>query len=97
MMARPIPGGCTLSVRVHPAARRNAITGEHGDALKVSVTTPPNDGRANAALIAFLAKRLGIPRPSIDLISGSTNRTKVLRISGITAAEVEARLLSDLA
>jgi hypothetical protein len=97
MMVRRIPGGCTLSVRVHPGARRNAITGAHGDALKVSVISPPSEDRANAALIAFLAKRLGIPRRSIELITGAASRTKTVSIIGITAAEAEARLLSDLA
>jgi hypothetical protein len=97
MMARPIPGGCTLSLRVHPGAKRNAITGEHGDALKISVTTAASDGRANSALVGFLAKQLGVPRRSIELIAGAASRTKTLRITGITAAEVEARLLSDLA
>lgn len=97
MMARPIPGGCMLSVRVHPSAKRNAVTGTHGDALKISLTTAPADGRANAALIAFLAERLGISRRSVELVTGATSRTKILRITGITAVEVEACLLSDLA
>jgi hypothetical protein len=97
MMLRAIPGGCTLSVRVHPGARRNAITGALGDTLKIAITAAPSEGRANAALIAFLARRLDIPRPSIELISGSASRTKMLRITGITAAQAEARLLSDLA
>lgn len=97
MILRPTAGGCVLSVRVHPGAKRNAITGTHGDALKISVTTPPSDGRANIALVAFLAERLDIPRMSIELISGSASRTKMLRITGITAAEAETRLLSDLA
>ncbi|HEV2575765.1 MAG TPA: DUF167 domain-containing protein [Acidobacteriaceae bacterium] len=96
-MIRPIPNGCTLNVRVHPGAKQNAITGTHADALKISLTTPPRDGRANAALIAFLAERLNIPRASIELISGHTSRTKTLRLTGITAAEAESRLLSELA
>lgn len=97
MMVRSTPGGCILSVRVHPGAKRNAITGTHADALKISLTTPPTDGRANAALIAFLAELLDVPRGSIDLITGATNRSKTLRITGITAAEAEARLLTGLA
>lgn len=97
MTLRAIPGGCTLSVRVHPGARRNAITGTHDGALKISLTTPPTDGRANAALIAFLAERLNIPRASIELIAGATNRSKTLRLIGITVAEAESCLLSDLA
>lgn len=86
-----------MTVRVHPGAKRNAISGTHGDALKISLAAPPIDGRANAALIDFLAQRLNVPRLSIAFISGATSRTKVVRITGITAAEAEARLLSDLA
>jgi hypothetical protein len=96
-MIRPSPNGCTLSVRVHPGAKRNAITGTHDNALKISLTTPPTDGRANAALIAFLAERLNIPRLSIELISGHTSHSKTLRLTGLTAAEAEARLLTHLA
>jgi uncharacterized protein (TIGR00251 family) len=97
MILRPTDGGCILSVRVHPGAKRNAITGTHDGALKISLTTPPTDGRANAALIAFLAERLNIPRLSIELISGATSRSKTLRLTGVTAAEAEARLLTELA
>lgn len=96
-MLRSINGGCILSVRVHPGAKHNAITGEHDGALKISLTTPPSDGRANQTLIIFLAERLNIPRASIELISGGANRSKAFRIVGITAAEAKALLLSDLA
>lgn len=96
-MIRPTNDGCILSVRVHPGAKRNAITGSHDGALKISLTTPPTDGRANQALIAFLAERLHIPRLSIELISGAASRSKTLRLTGITTTEAEARLLSDLA
>jgi uncharacterized protein (TIGR00251 family) len=91
---RDIPDGCTLSVRVHPGARRNAITGIHDGALKVSLTTPPTDGRANQALIAFLAGQLNIPRARVTLLSGATSRTKSLRIAGLTAAQLRAALAS---
>ena len=97
MILRPTDGGCILSIRIHPGAKRNAITGTHDNALKISLTTPPTDGRANAALIAFLAERLNIPRASIVLTSGATSRSKTLRLTGITTAEAEARLLNDLA
>jgi uncharacterized protein (TIGR00251 family) len=97
MIVRAGDGGCTVTVRVHPGAICNAISGTHGDALKISLTAPPTDGRANAALIEFLAQRLGVPRLSVELIAGSASRTKVVRILGVTATEVEAQLLSDLA
>lgn len=89
--------GCSLPVRVHPGARQNAITGTHDGSLKISLTTPPTDGRANAALIAFLSDRLNIPRARIELLTGATSRNKMLHIAGLTSAEVEARLLTDLA
>ncbi|MGP8261211.1 MAG: DUF167 domain-containing protein [Acidobacteriaceae bacterium] len=84
--------GCTLPVRVHPGARRNAITGIHDGALKVSLTTPPTDGRANQALIAFLAGELHIPRARVTLLSGAASRNKSLRIAGLTAAQLRAAL-----
>jgi uncharacterized protein (TIGR00251 family) len=94
---RDTPGGCSLPVRVHPGAKQNAITGTHDGSLKISLTTPPTDGRANAALIAFLSDRLNIPRARIELLTGATNRSKTLHITGLTSAEVEACLLTDLA
>ena len=84
--------GCTLPVRVHPGARRNAITGIHAGALKVSLTTPPTDGRANQALIAFLAGELHIPRARVTLLTGAASRTKSLRIAGLSAAQLRAVL-----
>jgi uncharacterized protein (TIGR00251 family) len=89
---RDIPGGCTLAVRVHPGARRNAISGIHDGALKVSLTTPPTDGRANQALIAFLASELRIPRTRVTLIAGTTSRSKSLRIAGLSATQLRAAL-----
>jgi uncharacterized protein (TIGR00251 family) len=59
---RDVADGCTVSVRVHPGARRNAVSGVHDGAVKISLTTPPVDGRANEALIAFVAELVGIPR-----------------------------------
>lgn len=96
-MIRPATNGCILSVRVHPGAKRDAITGTHAGALKISLTSPPTDGRANTALIAFLAEHLNIPRASIELLAGHASRSKTLRLTGITAAEAEARLLTHLA
>ena len=93
---RDTPDGCTLPVRVHPGAKRNAVTGTHDGAMKISLTTPPTDGRANEALIAFVAERLNLPRSRIALVSGQTSRSKVLRITGLNAAEVESRLAPDL-
>jgi uncharacterized protein (TIGR00251 family) len=89
---RDTPDGCILPVRVHPGARTNAVTGVHDGALKISLTTPPTDGRANEALIAFLAQRLRTPRARISLVSGATSRSKTLRIAGKSMADVLAAL-----
>src|ERR1700761_8034830 len=92
LILRDTPDGCTLPVRVHPGAKRNAVTGTHDGALKISLTTPPTDGRANQALTAFLAEYLRLPRARITLLSGATSRSKTLRIAGKSAAEVQAAL-----
>jgi uncharacterized protein len=89
---RDTPDGCVLPVRVHPGAKRNAIAGVHDGALKISLTTPPTDGRANEALIAFLAERLRVPRSRIALLTGAASRSKTLRVTGKSAAEVQAAL-----
>ena len=89
---RDTPNGCTLPVRVHPGAKRNEITGTHDGAVKISLTTPPTDGRANDALIAFLAAHLNVPRASITLLTGATSRSKTLRIAGKSAAQIQAAL-----
>ena len=85
-------GGVTFAVKVHPRARKNAITGELGDALKVSLTTPPVDGRANEACIEFFAKLLKVPRSSVTIASGQTSRNKVIRVSGLSAEEFHKRI-----
>ena len=85
-------GGVNFAVRVHPRAKVNAITGELGDALKVSLTTPPVDGRANEACIEFFAKLLNVPRSSVTIASGQTSRNKVIRVSGMTAEQIRAVL-----
>ena len=82
----------TFAVRVHPRAKKNAITGEFGDALKVALTAPPVDGRANEACIAFFAKLLRVPRSSVTIASGQTGRNKVIRVAGLSAEALRERL-----
>jgi uncharacterized protein (TIGR00251 family) len=84
--------GVTFGVKVHPRAKKDAITGELGDALKVSLTTPPVDGRANEACIEFFAKLLKVPRSSVTIASGQTSRNKVIRVAGLSAAELSKRI-----
>jgi uncharacterized protein (TIGR00251 family) len=90
--AKDVVDGCTLAVRVHPGARSNGVTGVHADAVKIALTAPPVDGKANEALIAFLADALRLPRAGIAIAAGLTSRTKMVRITGKSAAEVAAVL-----
>lgn len=95
-MLREVKGGVTLAVRAQPGARKTAITGVYGESdaaqLKIAVHAPPLEGRANAALIEFLAKTFSLPKSAVELISGETARSKVFRLSGITAAAAEEKL-----
>jgi uncharacterized protein (TIGR00251 family) len=84
--------GVTFAVKVQPRARRNAIVGELGDALKVALTAPPVDGKANEACIEFFADALNLARSSITIAAGQTSRNKVIRVTGIPAAELRKRL-----
>jgi uncharacterized protein (TIGR00251 family) len=84
--------GATFSVKVHPRAKKNAITGEISHALKVSLTAPPVGGRANLACIEFFAKFLKVPRSSVTIASGHTSRNKVIRVAGVSAEEVRKRI-----
>jgi hypothetical protein len=90
--ARDVADGCTLAVRVNPGARKNSVTGIHADAVKIALTSPPVEGKANEALIAFLAEALRLPQARIAIVSGITSRAKTLRITGKSAAEVAAAL-----
>ncbi len=88
--------GCVLSVRAQPGARRNGVQGEQGGALKIAVTAPPEDGRANAALIEALRDALGVKRSQIELLSGQTSRMKKFLIRGVTKAALETRVAALL-
>jgi uncharacterized protein (TIGR00251 family) len=84
--------GVTFAVKVHPRAKKNAITGEVGDALKLALTAPPVDGKANEACIEFFAKVLKVPRSSVTIAAGLTSRNKVIRVAGLSVEEVQKRL-----
>jgi uncharacterized protein len=84
--------GSTFAIKVHPRAQKNAITGEVGSALKLSLTVPPVEGRANDACIDFFAKLLKVPRSSVTIAAGQSSRNKAIRIAGMSAEEVRLRL-----
>jgi uncharacterized protein (TIGR00251 family) len=89
---RDTEAGVTFAVKVQPRAKKDAITGEFGDALKLALTAPPVDGRANAACIEFFANLLDVPRSSVTIASGETSRRKVIRVVGLSAEEIRRRL-----
>jgi uncharacterized protein (TIGR00251 family) len=72
----------TVTLHVQPNARRSAIAGLHGDALKIRIAAPAVDNKANAVLIEFLSESLGIPRSAIVISRGATSRRKVVEIKG---------------
>ena len=86
------PEGVILPVRAQPGARKTGVLGEHGGALKIAVTAPPEDGRANAALIQTLREALDLKRSQVELLSGLTSRDKRFLIRGLTVEEVRERL-----
>lgn len=86
------PDSCVLSIHVQPGARGAGVVGEHGDALKIRIDSPPIEGRANQALIAFLASRLGLAKGAVTLLSGESSRRKRVVVTGLPAAELLRRL-----
>lgn len=89
---RSIGGGVSFSVRVQPGASREGVVGEYGDAVKIALTAPAVDGKANDALVHYVATLLGVPRMSVEIASGALSRSKIVRVTGITADEATAKL-----
>jgi uncharacterized protein (TIGR00251 family) len=81
-----------VRLRVTPGARSAGIVGRHGDAWKVRVSPPAEDGRANAAVVRLLAETLGVPRSSVELMSGHGAREKIVELTGVGSDETERRL-----
>lgn len=95
--ANPHAEGATFAVRGQPNARKNAVVGEHAGAVKVAVTAPPEDGKANAAILEVLKDSLGVKRSQLELISSPSNRNKVFLVRGVTAEWLTAKLIALLA
>ena len=89
---RKTPDGWLLTLHIQPGAKKSEVVGLHGDALKVRVASPPVDGKANEALVAFIADQLGLPKRAVQLVKGDTSRAKTVLV---TASEIDpARLLT---
>lgn len=85
-------GNIYIHIHVQPRASKNEIVGIHGDSLKVRLTSPPVEGAANSLLVEFMAKKLGIPKSKIEIISGEKSRHKTLKIEEVSKAEAATSL-----
>lgn len=98
-MLRASAAGVTLAVRAQPGAKKTAITGIYGEGaaaqLKIAVHAPPLEGRANLALIAFLAERFSLPKNAVEIVSGELSRSKVFLLRGVTS-EKATKILDEL-
>jgi uncharacterized protein len=92
----PHPEGCLLSVRAQPGARKAGVMGEQAGALKVAVTAPPEDGRANQALTELLRDWLGLKRSQVELAAGATSRNKQFLIRGLSPDELRTLLAARM-
>lgn len=99
-MLRAVESGVTLAVRLQPGAKKTAVIGVYGEGaasqLKIAVQAPPIEGRANAAVIAFLAEMFSLSKSSVELVQGELSRSKVFLIRGITLATAEAEVQGTL-
>ncbi|MEI6106053.1 MAG: DUF167 domain-containing protein [Opitutae bacterium] len=87
-----VVAACTLELKTIPNAPRDEIVGWLGSALKVKVHAPALDGRANDALLEFLAESLGLRRSAVALIRGEKSRQKIVHVEGLTSTELKARI-----
>lgn len=93
---RTCKDGVTFTVRLQPSSRQNAVVGEYAGALKISVTTAPEKGKANAALLRLLAEYLDVPVDRLQILAGEKSRLKTILVRGATEQEISARLTSLL-
>lgn len=84
--------GVTLTVHIQPGAKKTEVVGLHGEALKIRLHALPVEGKANAHLLAFLAKRLAVPKAAVTLVSGESSRAKRVSVAGVDAAYVRTQL-----
>ena len=91
-MPRPTQKGASVKVRVQPGASRSQVVGYHLDVLRLRVTAPPQDGKANAAVVSLLAGTLGVPKRQVRIIRGLASRDKLIVVDSLSADELQLRL-----
>lgn len=84
--SRAADGSVVLALHIQPGAKKTELAGLHGEALKIRLAAPPVDGKANAALLAFLAKACGVSKSAVELVSGETSRSKRVKVRGADMA-----------
>jgi uncharacterized protein len=90
---RALSAAAEIAVRLQPRARRTEVVGERAGAVVIRVSAPPVDGKANAALCAFLADRAGVARSRVRIVRGTASRDKLVRVEGVDASTLRAALL----
>ncbi len=85
----------TFAVHIAPRASKNQVVGMQGDAVKIRLTAPPVEGKANEALIEFLAKALAVSRSQVEIVAGHASRRKMIRVTGITTQQVQSLLAKN--
>jgi hypothetical protein len=93
---RQVQDSILITIQVQPRARKTAWAGRSQEAFKLKVAEPPKEGRANRAIVEFVAESLGVPKSSVAIIQGETSRRKVLAVWGIGLEEAESRLLEEV-
>lgn len=83
-----------LKLRIIPNAKHDEVSGEYGDAVKVKVAAPAVDGKANAALLEFIAEKLSVPPRTVSLLHGEKSRDKLVAIEGMESEEAKRKLLA---
>ncbi|MFQ5508496.1 MAG: DUF167 domain-containing protein [Leptospirillia bacterium] len=91
-MIRQVPGGVRLTLRLQPRASHNKVMGVHGNAIKVAITAPPVEGKANKHVIRFLARLLGVPQSAVTIVSGELARDKVVEVMGVDPEQAAGKL-----
>jgi len=92
---REVDGGVVFSVKIVPGSSKTSVCGLLDGMVKIKISAPPEKGKANQSLIEFLAKKLGVKRKDVHIISGQTNPVKSMEISGISAEMLTTRLGLD--
>lgn len=85
----------TFAVQIVPRASKNEVIGIHGDLIKIRLTAPPVEGAANAALVRFIAHKLGVPQSDVQIVAGATSRRKLVAVAGVSPSDVREKLLNS--